>query len=170
MITTWVEKYGEVVFHPMMLPMVFVELERQRLLDNADAKGTELNEQIIKMEARSEMQEQDHHQKTKKISGDTTGNSQIIQMLQTMDGMKNGLEGLHEQLSSMRDHLGRPSEVTLAEELKEEEDLSYMCSVNIDLRLKEIMTEIRNKVRSYEGLLGAITLATQMVCTPPPRC
>lgn len=144
--------------------MVFVELEHQRLLDDAEAQGTELKEQIIKMEARSKMQEQQHHYKTKESPQDPKGDLQIFRMLQTMDGIKNGLEGLHEQLSSMRDHLGRPSEITLAKGSKEE-DLSYICNVNIDLRLKEIMSEIRNKVRSYEGLLGAITLATQMVCT-----
>lgn len=166
-ITNWVKACGEAIFHPMMLPMIFAELERTRLLDHAAAKGTELNQKVIEMDSKFKTQGQDNLEKKEKSTGDPTGDSEIIKMLLSMSGMKNGLEGLHEQLSSMRDHLGRPSEITLGNE-PDEDGPNYVCSVNIDLRLKEIMTEIRNKVRYYEGLLGAITLATQMVCNSPP--
>lgn len=166
-ITDWVKACEEAIFHPMMLPMIFVELERARLLNHAAAKGTELNQKVIDMDSKFKPQGQDSLEKTKKSSGDPTSDSEIIKMLLSMSGIKNGLEGLHEQLASMRDHLGRPSDITLENE-PDEDSSNHVHSVNIDLRLKEIMTEIRDKVRYYEGILGAITLATQMVCISPP--
>lgn len=166
-ITPWLRHCGESVFHPMILPMIFVELERKRLLAAAEAKGSKLHQRVLDMEIRSKKQENRRLGKREQRSPtSSTGDTDTIHMLLSMNALKNGLEALLEQLSSIRNHLGKPSDTMSANEL-DEGSISDACGVNIDLRLKEIMAELQSKVRGYEGLLGAITLATQMVRIPP---
>lgn len=163
MITPWLKHCGESVFDPMVLPMIFVELERKRLLVAAATKGSSLHQRVLDMEKRSKRQGQKSAEKENQSSEVSTADSETIHMLLSMNNLKNGLEGLLEQLSAMRSHLGKPSDIILESKL-EDHMMDNTCRVNIDLRLKEIMTELRSKVRGYDGLLGTLTLATQMVC------
>ncbi|CAN8103076.1 unnamed protein product [Discula destructiva] len=163
-ITTWLRQRVESCFHPMMLPMVFVELERKRLLDAAADQGTSLRQSVLEMENRSRNQDEKNAERAKSNSAGSAGDSEIIKMLLSMNALKNGLAGFLTQLSSMRDHLGKPSEITLAQ-ASAGESLSDADGVNIDSRLKEVMAEFESKLRIYQGLLETITLATQMEAT-----
>lgn len=167
-ISSWLERSGKSFSHPLMLPMIFMELERKRLLDAAAGQATELNQRVLDMEVRSKKQGKEVHGKTEENEAVQTGDSETIKMLLSMHELKNALDGLSEQLSTMRMHLGKPSELTLAR-YQEAGDITDTCGINIDLRLKEMVSELQSKSRHYEGLLEAITLATQMVCTTSKR-
>lgn len=165
-VTKWLKYCAEACFHPMILPMVFVELERKRLLDAGEDRGTKLRQRILDMGVRSNKQPQG---KVGIERGDlrpaaSTGDSETIDMLLSMDGLKNGLDALLTQLSSMRGHIGKPSDITLANNFHEVPlGMADVDGVNIDLRLREMMTELESKLRTYQGLLETITLVTQMV-------
>lgn len=162
---SWIRRCGVIVFHPLMLPIIFAELERKRLLQAADVRGSNLNQRVLEMDVRSQKEEENQHGKVQEKKGALqAGDSETINMLLSMNELKNGLEGLRELLSTMRNHLGQPSELTLSK-LQGDGRVANLHGMNIDLRLKEMIVELQGKSRSYEGLLGAITLATQMVYT-----
>lgn len=172
-IPRWLNQCKDFCFHPMILPMIFVELERKRLLDASEVKGSELHQRVLDMEVRSKRQRQKNlkgeiksPEREKRSPTVATGDSETIQMLLSMNELKNGLEAFLIQLVSMRDHLGKPSEITLARHL-DNGSTTDVCGVNIDLRLREIAAELQSKLRSYQGLLETLTLATQMVCILP---
>lgn len=144
--------------------MVFVELERKRLLDAGEDRGTNLRQRVLDMEIKSNMQgkEPQSIERGRVRPSVSTGDSETIKMLLSMNELKNGLEGFLTQLSSMREHLGKPSDTTLANAF-DKVNMAEMHGVNIDLRLREMMIELQSKLRTYQGLLETITLATQMV-------
>lgn len=163
LIKSWLKMCGDSCFHPLILPMVFIELERKRLLDAGENKGSHLHQRVLDMEIRSKRQTKSGNKEESPASV-SVRDSETIQMLLSMNELKNGLEGLLIQLSSIRDHLGKPSEIVLESGSEDGSDVG-ICGMNIDLRLKEIMSELQSKLRSYKGLLDTMALATQMVRT-----
>lgn len=145
--------------------MIFVELERKRLLNAGEAQGSNLRQRVLDMDIKSRSPEEKISKRKTSRPTVSTGDSETISMLLSMNELKNGLEALLMQLPSMRDHLDKPSDIKLPS-LPIERSVIDICGVNMDLRLKEMMMELQSKLRKYEGLLGTITLATQMVCGP----
>lgn len=167
--STWLKRCGASVFHPLVLPMVFAEHERKRLFNEKDKLHTELGERILELENRVR-KDKEKGQQTDKTEGQQTmtqRDCEAINLWTSMSSLKNGLESLHTELGSMKDHLH-----TLSESSPELDDgcaigqgMSQATGIYIDARLKDMMTECRSKIRSCEGLLGSMSLATQMVCT-----
>lgn len=176
-VTNWLKRCKKLAFHPLILPMVFVELERKRLLNAMESKSSELDQRILDMEhrlqtdkaAKQENNKKSFPKKDGKVPTMTDRDCETIRMSLAMSDFKNGLEGLLTQILSMRNHLGKPSDkFTLEDEAEERERNSrdsHACGVEIDIRLKDITAELQSKLRSCNGRLEAITLATQMVQT-----
>lgn len=170
----WLKRSADAVFHPLVLPMVFAEHERKRLFNAVDDNSTKLEERILELEKRVK---KDHSREAKQDTEEnktrqptvTQRDCEAIDLWRSMSFLKNGLESLHTELASMREHLH-----TLPEFMPEDGPDSGSLQrsgqgpgVRVDARLKEMMAEFRSKIRSCEGLLGSMTLATQMVRTFP---
>lgn len=50
---TWLHRCGKAAFHPLVLPMIFAELERSRFVNAADARANQLNPRIIALRNRA---------------------------------------------------------------------------------------------------------------------
>lgn len=158
----WLERCGGSALHPLVLPMVFAEHERKRLFNAIDEKSTELEERILELETR--VKKGKHRKKGQKILPMAYRDCEAIDLWRSMSSLKNGLESLHTELGSMREHLHAMLE-SLPKHNPDSGDLRGLGQgpdVYIDARLKEMMAEFQSKIRNCEGLLGSMTLATQM--------
>lgn len=159
----WLKRCQGSAFHPLVLPMIFAEHERKRLLNAVDERSTELEERILELEKRvntdTKKEVKQHADKEQARQTMTQRDCEAIGLWRSMSCLKNGLESLHAELGSMKTHLHKipkciPGSLPRAEEGPE---------VHIDAKLEEMMAELQSKIRSCEGLLGSMTLATQMV-------
>lgn len=167
----WLKRCKGSVFHPLILPMVFAEHERKRLFNAIDQKSTELGERILELKKRVKKGNKKEVEQEEAESGGrqtmTQRDCEAIDLWRSMSTLKNGLESLHGELGSMRDHLHalQKSQPKNVPDSSSRQGLAPRAGpeVYIDARLKEMMAEFRSKIRSCEGLLGSMTLATQMV-------
>lgn len=168
----WLKRCKASVFHPLVLPMIFAEHERKRFFNAIDQKSTELSDRILELKTRVKKKETKKEVEKEGVDGErrqtmTQRDCEAIDLWRSMSALKNGLESLYGELGSMRDHL----HVLQKSQPKDFPDPSSLqgsvphasTAVHIDARLKEMMAEFRSKIRSCEGLLGSMTLATQMV-------
>lgn len=164
---TWLKRCDSSVFHPLVLPMLFAEHERKRLFNQKDKLHTELSDRILELEnrVRKDKEKGQEPDKTEGKQTMTQRDCEAINLWTSMSSLKNGLESLHTELRSMKDHLRMLSESSPKPDSGTEirQGTAQEPGVHIDARLKEMMTECRSKIRSCEGLLGSMTLATQMV-------
>lgn len=163
----WLKRADEFAFHPLLLPMMFAEIERLRLLEPLERKGGELSLRILDMENR--LQDEEGSRKTSHM-GDgssfslTKRDCDAIRLWLSTSDLKDGMKSLLLQLEAMRRHLNNvknnfgPSSVGLSTNRFNQE-----CSKYMDLRMEEIMAEFQSRLQGCESQLGAMTLATQMV-------
>lgn len=162
----WMRRCKASVFHPLILPMIFAEHERKRLFNAIDEKSTELAARILELKKRVKKEvDQDEEKGDKQTM--TQRDCEAIDLWRSLSALKNGLESLHGELGSMKEHLhalrkAPPNNVTDTLGFPEIAPQTRL-EVDIDTRLKDMMAEFRSKIRSCEGLLGSMTLATQMV-------
>lgn len=166
----WLERFKGSALHPLVLPMIFAEHERGRLLNAVDTKSTELEVRILELENRVKKptKEEEHEQdKGLRRQTMTQRDCEAIRLWREMSFLKDGLEGLLVELRSLRDHLqtlpkSRPQHDS---DSGSRQEMAQGPEVYIDARLKEMIAELGSKIRSCEGDLGSMTLATQMVWT-----
>ncbi|RYO83268.1 hypothetical protein DL766_002145 [Monosporascus sp. MC13-8B] len=145
-------------FHPLILPMVFAEFERKRLLNMLDRQGSHLNQRIIDME----------NKLTGRLYGDdrniTERDCETTKLWVDVSRLQNGLQSLKAELMSMIDHLDTLSKNELGpgENGSDNHSREREAGSAIRSRLLEMVTEFDSKIRHCEGLLGGIALATQM--------
>jgi hypothetical protein len=175
---TFLRRFEQSAFHPLMLPMIFAEHERKRFFNAIDAKSTGLEERILELENRvnsdAKKKNSPHpatHGERDRAQTMTQRDCEAISLWRTMNGLKNGLEGLHAELGSMREHLHAMPKFLPGQDSGAGRGAgadSKNADVYIDARLREMMAEFRAKIRFCEGLLGSMNLATQMVWIHPP--
>lgn len=173
----WLKRCEGSAFHPLILPMIFAEHERKRLFNAIDDKSTKLEERILELEKRVKKDNikevEQHTEKGQERHPMTQRDCEAIDLWRSMSSLKNGLESLHAVLRAMRDHLDEmPKSVQVPKHDPDSGDIrttgqSPDVQQHIDARLKGMMAEFQSKVRSCEGLLGSMTLATQMVRSLP---
>lgn len=163
----WMRRCNASVFHPLILPVIFAEHERKRLFNAKEELSTELAKRILELENRVRKGTSEKEQEPAKSQGKqsmTQRDCEAIDLWRSMSYLKNGLESLHTELGSMRDHLHLlPGSIAKHGTIATTPENIEGPEVHIDARLKEMMHECRSKIRSCEGLLGSMTLATQMV-------
>lgn len=158
----WLKLWQEPTLHPLLLPMLFMEFERKRLLDIFSLQETQVKQRILAMENRIRLDAE------KKISI----GAGVMEMAQSdcdstklwlsISKLKNGLESLKTQLELMARHSRMLSNTEFTEP-EGEHKIQRKSGVKILARLEEIMAEFEGKVRTCDGLLGGLTLSIQMV-------
>lgn len=167
-IVFWLGRCSESAFHPLLLPMIFADIERRRFLNAIDSKATELEGRILELERRVKReatqafpQEETNADGRKTMTG---RDCNAIPMCRSMTLLKNGLLSLATELGSMRDHLqtlpniSRNWEASSTSEKRQLQD----DGVHIDAKVKAMKAELESKIRDCECHLEAMTLATQM--------
>ncbi|KAK2016243.1 hypothetical protein LZ32DRAFT_601806 [Colletotrichum eremochloae] len=169
-------KFQDQALHPLLIPMVFAELERKRLFGMLDRKQTSLQQRILDLENKLRGETQSGILENAK-NAQSAENADIT--AQTRDcestklwidvsSLKNGLESLKDQLVKMAEHSeelaatvfkpppaeSAPGTDQYAEERKTGERFA--------IRLREMVTEFDSKARSCDSLLGGMALAAQM--------
>lgn len=161
------------VFHPLLLPIIFAELERKRLLNAMDERATQLVARILDWEYRAERDMRTEVERNPELQARNAHDDHTMierecdamQLWLSISRLKNGLESMTAELSSMRDHLQtvRGPVPEQGPKGKGVEGMDPEPGIYIDARLKEIVAELRSKIRECEGLLGGMALVTQMV-------
>ncbi|KUI74458.1 hypothetical protein VM1G_10189 [Cytospora mali] len=152
-------------FHPLILPMVFLQLERQRIVNSFERKSSSLLQKVLDLKNRVISGDRDTTTKDGARNPTMTERDcEAIQLWLDMSSLKNGFESLLEQLASIKGHLedlsdtqSKPSDD--GQEIKDREEYD---GIYIGLRLNEMMVELKGKIRRCETLLGGMTMATQM--------
>jgi len=154
-------------WHPLLLPMLFAELERKRLLNLLDREKTKLQQRILEMEnrLRGETEERADSMETSAAVKDCEATKSWIDASK----LKNGLESLRTQLTGMMAHsrmlresvllAGPPDKTGSATSQRTTGEL-------VESRLSEMIAEFDCNIRSYDSLLGGMGMAAQMVRVP----
>ncbi|KAK2001140.1 hypothetical protein LX36DRAFT_747129 [Colletotrichum falcatum] len=169
-------KFQDQALHPLIMPMIFAELERKRLFDMLDRKQTLLEQRILDLENKLRGENQRGILEEAKNAG-SAENAEITAQSRDCEStklwidvssLKNGLESLKAQLVKMTEHSDElaatvfkppaagsaPGSDQYAEERQTGERFA--------MRLREMITEFESKVRSCDSLLGGMALAAQM--------
>lgn len=152
------------IFHPLILPMVFTELERKRLLNVLERKTSELGQRILVMQNR--LKEDEQKTTSHQDSGVTLAAREMgtTELWRSVSAMKNGLASLKTQLVSMNAHCSNLSQTSLKEGIETDECRTERESGGrIQVRIQDIIDEFDSKIRHCDNLLGGTELATQMV-------
>ncbi|KAK8134610.1 hypothetical protein PG984_006622 [Apiospora sp. TS-2023a] len=172
--------------HPLMIPMMFLELERTRLLEALREKAGNLTQRILEMENRlsnfadeEETVKQQNDASEKDVAArnaeqDKTQDKMLQKDCQAtndwvlVSGLKNGLQSLIAVVGSMTEHSHnfREENETDTSPTAGNRRLYTGNTEKFQARLKEMDIELQSEVRKCEGLLGSMALATQMVITP----
>ncbi|KAI0193110.1 hypothetical protein F4808DRAFT_453344 [Astrocystis sublimbata] len=171
-------------FDPLILPMLWAQLERERLFNTVDRKAAHLYNRIIDMNNRL-LQEGLNHRKSSRstksqtmaesvemvaIVSDTTQTNitqrecAAVNLWVDVSMLKNGLEAFRTELQSMLRNSRSPLERDEAVfgPVRAKPDPIFTHSSNrIQHRLNEMIVEIEDKVRYTNSLLGGMTQATQ---------
>lgn len=164
--TASLKQFKRSAFHPLMLPMVFMEHERRRLLNTLDTIGPQLDQKILDLENRLRLEDQAVTQATQKFNRTMTQKDcEGTKMWVSVSHLKNGLESLRHILPSMIDHcqaLPKDSSWPVVVGNGVPAD-GLACSNRFEARLYEMIAELESKIRKCDGLLSGMALATQVV-------
>lgn len=162
-IIRWLRRYRRSAFHPLMFPMIFVEVERTRLINTLEDKSPDLVQRVDDMEQRLRHEGKKDDMSEKDESGLTIfqEDCRATKSWMSVSALKNGLESFIAVLKCINDHpqLLAESEPDVAKVLEGHEK----NTIKVHERLKMIELELQGKVRTCDGILGAMALATQMV-------
>lgn len=189
-IQDWLEYAKTFAFDPLLLPMLWAQLERKRLINNVDRKTADLRKKIIDMNNRlaldglgSKLSCQSGNSETSSDSielvaggGRGGGTTQkditkrecaAVNLWVDVSTLKNGLEAFKTELGAM---LARSRDPWENRDIfrppndtrrPDENEIFRHASDRIQQRLTEMIVEIEGKVRYTDSLLGGMTLATQ---------
>ena len=174
---------SDTALHPLLLPMVFAELERRRLLDDFDGQKGMVYDRInyLKHKFRSdekprERSEQEtpngpfeEYLEPKEESDSELTDSAATDIWMTACLLKTGLAGMKAQLVRMIEHSEWLSKAYYSIAQGDRGD-TYVnereVGERIEARLREMIDELDSKISHFETLLGGMSLATQMVQFP----
>lgn len=166
----WLRRCQKAVFHSLVLPMIFAELERRRLFNAIDVRSTALEDRILDLGKRANRANraestQPNRRRTHQAQTTTQSDCEAIRLAQSMNSLVNGLQSFQEQLTLMRDHLQtRPSSETVVNADHETDQVNTQeHRIYIEAKLQEMMLEFRSKIRRCEALVETMALVTQMV-------
>lgn len=148
--------------------MMFAEIERLRLIEPLERKGGDLSRRILDMENR--LKDEGGDRNTNEMDDGssfslTKRDCDAVNLWLSTSDLKDGMKSLMTQLEGIGKHLAElqqgsdasPFGLKIIESNRE-------CSELMDLRLRDMMAELQSRLQGCESQLGAMTLATQMVC------
>ncbi|KAI1278880.1 hypothetical protein F5Y07DRAFT_359772 [Xylaria sp. FL0933] len=163
-------------FNPLLLPVMFAELERRRLLNKLDTKGGDLRKRIIDMENRlrhdgprkSAQSSDSEKEKDSSNRNITQRECEAVNLWVEVSSLKNGLESLKTELSSMLESSQKPLENQVTDQdplddggFPERKIQQKLVFDNIQGRLHDMIVEIDSITRRTQSLLQGMSLATQ---------
>ncbi|KAK0719296.1 hypothetical protein B0H67DRAFT_660748 [Lasiosphaeris hirsuta] len=160
-------KASDLAWHPLLLPMLFAELERKRLLNLLDREQTRLQQRLLEMENELRGEAAGVAAILEKPDGDTAAavkEYESTRLWIDVSKLKNSLESLKTQLASMTGHSRMLRQSVLVARPGEADTLARERATGevIESRLGEMMGEFDSKIRSCESLLGGFGMAAQM--------
>ncbi|KAH8891596.1 hypothetical protein GQ53DRAFT_823615 [Thozetella sp. PMI_491] len=161
-----VESSGE-PWHPLLLPALFAELERKRLLNLLEREKTRLRQRILDVDIEPHNDDQKCH--ADKI--EPASSTELTKAWITLSQLKNGLESLKSQLVTMVEHSKWLSGSIFQLRLSEPGHCALERAMGkvIEDRLQAITSELESQTRSYESLLGGMTMVAQIACISVPQ-
>ncbi|KAI3327008.1 hypothetical protein HD806DRAFT_379855 [Xylariaceae sp. AK1471] len=165
----WFQYARASAFDPLLLPMMFSELERKRLINMVDAKGGDLRKRIIDMENRlrqegpRKSEQSSDSEKDSTSRGITQRECEAVNLWVEVSSLRNGLESLKTELKSILENSKKPleNEILLGDSDKQGDQLHKHSSESIQARLNDMVVEIDSVARRTGSLLGGMSLATQ---------
>lgn len=164
-VRSWLKQQKKSVFHHLILPMVFLELERQRVINSFERKSTGLNQKVLDLQNRAHKETYMNQCEGTQNKNMTERDCEAIRLWLELSSLKNGLESLREQLASIRAHLEELSDEQSGSSSGEQDNVNreQRVGIYIKLRLNAMILELQSKIRHCETSLGGMTMATQMV-------
>lgn len=165
-LTDCLTRFKRSAFHPLMIPMIFVEYERKRFINALNVKSPKLTQRILDLQNRLEADKQRKKRPTSDSNREMTEKDcEGTRLWVDVSGVKIGLEGLKKVLVSIGQHSENFQALTLRPNLDGTNETieGSMSSEYINSRLQEMMTEVESKIRTCEGLLSGMALAIQVV-------
>lgn len=156
--------------HPLLLPIVFAELERKRLFDALEFQQSEIYRRILTMEKRLVGGDGRETQRDEeKIAGALAADGrEAAGLWMEASSLSSALESFRVQLGKMAEHSRWLSATYFAagtaesggtDDDAEERDIGSA----VEGRLQEIMDECESKVRASNTLIKGMHLVMQMV-------
>lgn len=152
-----------------MVPMVFVEHERERFMEEMEIKGPKLEERILDLENRLQ---DDKHRKALNRDQIKEENREMTQkdcesakLWDDVSRLRNGMESFRKVLASMEQQFETFKELKLVSHLQDTDETVYdsIISEQIRCRIRELDAEVDGNIRKCEGLLAGMALAIQVV-------
>jgi hypothetical protein len=158
-------------WHPLLLPMLFAELERKRLLNLLDREKTNLQQRILEMENRLRGETEDRTDSMETNTNEPSAAAKDCEATKSWieaSKLKNGLESLRTQLTGMMAHSRMLRESIFAAHPDETGNAisEHTTGELMESRLNEMIAEFDCNIRSYDSLLGGMGMAAQMVRVP----
>lgn len=166
-IVDWLKLWQEASLHPLLLPMLFAEVERKRLLDILSLQETQVKQRILAMENRIKKDAAEKSSTSAGVPEMTQSDCDSTKLWLSISSLKNGLESLKTQLEAMARHSRMLSD-TVFTDSEGEHNSQRQSGAKIVARLEEIIVEFEGKVRTCDGLSGGLTLSMQIVRQAPP--
>ncbi|KAK8107220.1 uncharacterized protein PG998_009233 [Apiospora kogelbergensis] len=152
-------------FHPLMLPMVFVEVERRRLIDSLRGEMSILNQRLLDIKGRLSSPPappEDLPEKDEATDKMLEKDCEAAQLWSKVSELKNGVQSLTIILESISTH-SRSFLPDTEADLSHSARLRYTHNTEkFQARLEEIMIELKSEVEKCDSVLGGMSLATQM--------
>lgn len=159
------------VFHPMLLPTLLADLERERhvklLRRNSDKMGQLTLDLTVN--------------KGQEIPKTTESNSELdddeedpIELWQDMSTLQNGFQNWQQQMRRMVIHLERssntvaPGSTTYDSEIQKSLEKLRVPGIRIQKRLEELICEYDEHIRDCSTVTGGLKLAMSMVSEKSP--
>ncbi|KAK8863010.1 hypothetical protein PGQ11_009245 [Apiospora arundinis] len=173
-VSQYLDTFRRSALHPLMMPMMFVELERKRLLEVLRMETTNLNQRVLDMETRLRSSTQQSTMSEKvgitDKKADTPDDNMLrkdckaAQLWLKVSELKNGVQGLITVLESICTHSREflPESNPGAGQDADKRQIYVHKTEKFRERLGEMMLELRSEVRTCDGVLGGMSLATQM--------
>lgn len=158
----WLKLWQEPSLHPLLLPMLFMEFERKRLLDIFSLQETQVKQRILAMENRIRSDAEKKVNVGAGVMEMAQSDCDSTKLWLSISKLKNGLESLKTQLEAMIRNSRMLSD-TVFKEPEGEHKSQRESGAKIVARLEEMMAEFEGTVRTCDGLLGGLTLSIQMV-------
>lgn len=151
--------------HPLLLPMLFAEIERKRLFNLLERERTKLQQRLLEMDIKLRGEIVRVKENGAIDSMAATGDCESTKLWIAVSSLKNGLMALETQLANLIEHSRMLSKTLFRPQADGTDDHAQERSTGelIEARLLEMLAEFESKIWSFDSVLGGMAMATQMV-------
>lgn len=167
---TWLRRCGKAAFHPLILPMIFAELERTRFVNATDMRANQLNPRIIALRNRANRKMSTTSSSTNSQPKKTPTINEIINLLGRLLNSKDMLiTALKRRISQLRNIINRRKSTTLSNTNFQP---SNDTTTNSDCDAIDIARSMRTLMNGLESFREQLTLMKdhlQTLATGPSK-